>query len=69
MDGFVGPMVTGVAIVMVAFGVVLVAKSKIKKGMEDSNKPPEVKEAEMQELIAKAKADMEKRGKEDGGGE
>jgi len=60
MDGFMTALLTGVAIVVVAFGVVLVVRNKIKKDTEGPNKPPEIAEQELQELIAKTKADMEK---------
>lgn len=69
MDGFMTALVTGVAIVVVAFGVVLVVRNKIKKDTEGSNKPSEIAEQEMQDLIAKAKADMEKEKKEEGDGD
>ena len=60
MEGFVGALITGVVIIVVAFGVLILIRKKIKKGTEESSKPPELVEAEMQELIAKAKADLER---------
>jgi len=69
MDGFVGALITGVVIVVVAFAVVLIVRNRMKKKTEEFNKPPEVVESEMQALIAKAKADMEKDKQETGAAE
>jgi len=68
MDGFMTALMTGVAITVVAFGVVIAVRGRMKKKAKELNKPPEVIEAEMQDLIAKAKADMET-GKGEGGNE
>lgn len=64
MDGFLTSMITGVVIVAAAFGVLILVKTRMKKDAGELNKPAEVVEMEMQELIAKAKADMEKNGTE-----
>jgi len=53
-------MLTGVAIIVGAFLVVGIVRNRMKKKSDELNRPPEVVEAEMQELVAKAKADMEK---------
>jgi flagellar biosynthesis/type III secretory pathway M-ring protein FliF/YscJ len=57
---FASVIIPVVIIVVVAFGVLIVVRAKMKKNMEETNKPTEIAEMEMQELIAKAKADMEK---------
>ncbi|MCL1839738.1 hypothetical protein FWF89_01915 [Candidatus Saccharibacteria bacterium] len=60
MDGLMPAMLTGVAIIVGAFLVVGIVRNRMKKKSDELNRPPEVVEAEMQELVAKAKADMEK---------
>jgi len=60
MDGFVRATATAVGIVFGAFVVVLVVRSHLKKKAKEAEKPPEVFEAELEELVKKAKADLER---------
>jgi len=62
MDGFMVPLITGVGIVFVAVFVLMAVRGKMKKNQKELDKPPEVIEMEMQELIEKAKAEMVREG-------
>ena len=57
MNDTIGPLIAGVVVVIAAFAVLIVVKVRMKKDSED--KPAEMVEMEMQELIERAKADME----------
>jgi len=56
------PLITGVGIVFVAVWVLMAVPSRMKKNQKALEKPPEVVEMEMQELIEKAKAEMAREG-------
>jgi len=62
MDSFIVPLITGVGIVFVAVWVLMAVRSRMKKNQKELDKPPEVIEMEMQELIEKAKVEMSREG-------
>jgi len=66
MDGFMVPLITGVGIVFVAVWVLMAVRSRMKKNQKELEKPPEVIEMEMQELIEKAKAEMAQEKRKEG---
>ena len=66
MDGFMVPLITGVGIVFVAVWVLMAVRSRMKKKQKELEKPPEVVEREMQELIKKAKAEMAQEKRKEG---
>lgn len=59
------PLITGVGIVFVAVFILMAVRGKMKKNQKELEKPPEVVEREMQELIEKAKAEMAREGSDE----